>query len=214
MIITVYRSMYRENLKHLDLNIIPNSYKCSLQATADHYDNFMHGVQYIICFYCRGKHSIAMIMELQNAISVIQRTLQLYIYYCIQYSWSVFDYTVECGSSLTTVVMAHLSVLLNTSRGIGSKSCIVNNVFPPDDICCVGSAITKTQRCNGIHTVWMIERFLCKANGDQNVYALSICFSYCDSIYAHDSSLKISYLMSRCGSLLVTCFNFNISMDT
>ena len=55
------------------------------------------------------------------------------MYYCINWSWSVFDKTVEGGSSSTPMVAAHLSVLLNTGRGIDTKTCGVGDVIAPDD---------------------------------------------------------------------------------
>ena len=60
--------------------------------------------------------------------------LQLYIYYCIDWSWRVFDQTVEGGSSPTSMVPAHLSGLLNKGRGKGTETCEVNGAVIPDDL--------------------------------------------------------------------------------
>ena len=47
---------------------------------------------------------------------------------------SIFDQTMESGSSLIHMVPAHLSVPLITGQEIGTKTCGVGNVLQPDDL--------------------------------------------------------------------------------
>ena len=61
------------------------------------------------------------ITELLHAISAIYVTLQLHIHHCINWLWSVSDHIMEGGSQLTSMMPAHLSLLLNTGRGTCMK---------------------------------------------------------------------------------------------
>ena len=55
----------------LDLNIILFHYKFSQQATVDHLGNSVHCGHYTASVTCCGKHSIAMMIELRNALSLL-----------------------------------------------------------------------------------------------------------------------------------------------
>ena len=83
---------------------------------------------------CCGKHSFVLVIELQNAIPLIHVIHQLYKYYCINWSRSVPDQTVEGGSPLTPMVPAHLSIPLITGRGTGTETCRIGSAFPSDDL--------------------------------------------------------------------------------
>ena len=83
---------------------------------------------------CLGKHSIVMLIDLQNAIPLMHVVHQLYIHYCINWKWSVPGQTVEGGIPLTLMVPAHLSIPLITGRGTGTVTCWIGGVFPPDDL--------------------------------------------------------------------------------
>ena len=80
-----------------------------------------------------GKYHNVMMTKLQSAIPLMHVIHQLYIYYCINWEWSVLNQTVEGGSLLTPMVPAHLSNPLNTGRGTGIETCGIGSVFPPDD---------------------------------------------------------------------------------
>ena len=47
---------------------------------------------------------------------------------------SVYSLTVEDGSWSTSMVPAQLSVPFTTGRGIGTETCKMDNVFPPDNL--------------------------------------------------------------------------------
>ena len=66
-----------------------------------------------------------------GAVCVIH---QLYICYCINWSWSVLDQAAEGGSSLTSTVPAHLFIPFITGRGIGPETCWAGSMFPPDNL--------------------------------------------------------------------------------
>ena len=77
-----------------------------------------------------------MIIELQNAIQLINLIHRLYIFiYILLYKLIVefpHQTVVEGGSPLTSWVPAHLSIHLITGRETGTKTCAIGSVFPPD----------------------------------------------------------------------------------
>ena len=68
-----------------DLNIIQGSEKFSLQPTTNHHGNSIHCGHYTASVNCCGKHSIVMVLDLQNTIPLIRVIHQLYINYCIDW---------------------------------------------------------------------------------------------------------------------------------
>ena len=58
----------------------------------------------------------------------------VYIYYCINWQWSVPGQTLEGRSSSTLMVLAHLSIPLITGRGTGTEARRIGSVFLPDDL--------------------------------------------------------------------------------
>ena len=100
-------------------------------------------------------------------LSLIQVTLQLHIDGVAQNCsncnlvlshWYILLYKLfmEClwpdhegGSWSTFMVPAHLSALLNSSRGIGTQTCRLDNVFPPDDLWFVSD--TECELCCYVH---------------------------------------------------------------
>ena len=52
-------------------------------------------------------------------------------YMIVECPWP--DRGLEGGNSLSPVMLAHLSIPLITVRGIGTATCVIGNVFPPDD---------------------------------------------------------------------------------
>ena len=102
---------------------------------------------------CCGKCSIAMIIDLQNVISIIPLTLQLYRL--------LYKSIMEClwpdhgGCELINphgVVPAHLSTLLNTGRGMTTETCGVDDVFPPDGFWFRSDTNTN---CRVIYSLWL-----------------------------------------------------------
>ena len=61
-------------------------------------------------------------------------TFQLHTYYRMNWSRSVFDQTMGCGSRKAPMVQAHSSILLKTGRGISTLTYILDNVFNPDKL--------------------------------------------------------------------------------
>ena len=117
----------------LDLITIlgPNTF--SLQATVEHHGNPIHcGI--ILLSIAVVKHSIVIMRELQNAIPLIHIIHQLYMYYCMNWLWSIPYKTVVGGGPLTPMVVAHLSIPLIAGRGTGTETCGIGSVFPADDI--------------------------------------------------------------------------------
>ena len=71
-------------------------------------------------------------LESQNAISMINTTHLLHICYCKDWLCSVFDQTVEGGADRLTWCRLICPPII-TGRGVGVETCVVDNVFPPDD---------------------------------------------------------------------------------
>ena len=97
----------------LDLNIILGPYKFSLQATVERHGNLFTVAILLLLSIAVEKNIVGLMMiELQNAILLIHVIHLLYIYYCINWEWSVPDQTAEGGTPLTPMVPAHLSIPL------------------------------------------------------------------------------------------------------
>ena len=118
----------------LDLNIILDPYKFSLQAAVDRHGNLFTVAIILLLSIAVENVFIVMMIKLQNAILLIHVIHLLYIHYCINWEWSVPDQTAEGGTPLTPMVPAHLSIPLITGRGTCTKTCGIGRMFPPDDL--------------------------------------------------------------------------------
>ena len=70
----------------LYINILLGPYQLTLQATVSHQGNSIICSYYTASANCRGKHSIATMIGLRNAISLTHVIRQLYIYYWLNWS--------------------------------------------------------------------------------------------------------------------------------
>ena len=73
-------------------------------------------------------------IKLWDMTSETYVTLNMHIHYHVNWLWSVFDQVVEGGSSLTSIVQAHVSFLLTTDRGISTETCGADDLFPPNEL--------------------------------------------------------------------------------
>ena len=102
------------------------------------------------------KHSIVMMTELQNAITLLHAIYQLYIYYCINWLWSIPEQTVEGGNPLNPMVPAHLAIPLIASQGTGTDICGIGSISPNDHWTGLGAYTNWALISNLLLKVWLM----------------------------------------------------------
>ena len=128
-------------------------YKFSLQVSVDHHGYSMNSGHYKASINCCGKHLIVTMIKLLNVISRIPIIHLLPIYLLQTHKWNVRAAICPEGrlSSLALSIVECLQpdrggwelidfngagtvvCLFTTSRGVGTETCGMDNVFPPDD---------------------------------------------------------------------------------
>ena len=121
----------------MDTTVRLGPLKFSQLATVDHHGPSIHFGHYTASINCCRKHYIATITQLRSLADVCGRknssTAYVMLYELID-TWFL-DSNRRVGAWSLPWRWHILSIPLTTGRGTGAKTCGLEDVFPPDDLC-------------------------------------------------------------------------------
>ena len=119
----------------MDTTVRPVPLKFSLRATTDHHGPSIYSGHYTASINCCQTHSFTTITQLRFGVIDSKNSSTAYVtFYELIYTW--FLNSEQEGGIWSLPSRWHiLSIPLTTCRGTGAKTCGLDDVFPPDDLC-------------------------------------------------------------------------------
>ena len=121
----------------MDTTVRLGPLKFSLRATIDHHRRSIHAGHYTASINCSKEHSIATITQLRSLLLLTAKTppsTAYVILYELIDTWYL-DSNRRVGVWSLPWRWHILSIPLTRGRGTGAETCVLDDVFPPDDLC-------------------------------------------------------------------------------